>query len=463
MKSWNRLFIRQGFMVEEKEANKFFCWTETEKNIDFLLESLAKLSVEYSLEQGILTIMSPAVSEEEWLRAVSFKHRGGGEWAWFHPGEEEPKIKELDTYISGVVRHLNRLGLHTTYSCDGHERRNPSIEFAEWVDMERASKVLHAAGVSRLLVRNRNIKMLVGRNQLLSLAENLNKIEKAWLDEEVDFIKKQLFFHQLEQCLSINGKSGNEGKIREFVMQELNQYVDHMTVDHAGNVLAQKVCGTGHGPVILLNAHLDTVDTIEDDRNIMKEGTIWSSSKGILGADDRAGVAVLLEMARRLQECKFNGKIKFIFTVEEEVGLVGARSVNEYFLWDVNAAFVVDRRGTGDIVTSCGGYEAFCDERYGTFIEEAAEKQGLTGWRCTKGGSSDTRVWASHGIQSVNLSAGYQNEHTSSETLDVEACYQTVQLLIGVLHQARDLQRVIRQITIGRDLSGERAPRVMLR
>lgn len=446
MTNWNRLFIRQGFMVQEKEQNVFICCKETEKNMSFLLESLDKLSAEYRFEKEMLTMLSPAVPEADWLYCVDFKQRGGGEWAGFRQGKEEPKIKELDTYIAGVIRQLNRLGLHTAYCCDGHEQRNPAIGFAEWVNMEKASKALHAAGVSKFLVRNRNIKMAVPRQQLLDVAENLNNIEKEWLDEEAAFIKKQLFLHQLEQCLSINGESGNEEKIRAFVTQQLTPYIDNITADHAGNILAQKVCGTGQGPVVLLNAHLDTVDCIEGDRKIIKEGSVWSSSKGILGADDRAGVAVLLEVARRLQEFQFNGKVKFIFTVEEEIGLIGAKSVDDYFLWDVDAAFVVDRRGSGDIVTSCGGYESFCEESYGVFLEEAAKKQGLTGWKCTKGGSSDTRIWASHGIQSVNLSAGYQNEHTSAETLDTKACYETVQLLIGVLQHARDLHRLIRQI-----------------
>ena len=108
-------------------------------------------------------------------------------------------------------------------------------------------------------------------------------------------------------------------------------------------------------------------------------------------------------------------KIKFIFTVEEEVGLVGARNVDDTFLWGTDAVIVVDRRGTGDIVTSCEGDIPFCEEAYGKFIEQAAIEAGLSGWKCTQGGSSDTRTWAEHGIQSVNLSAGYHYEHSGAE------------------------------------------------
>ena len=59
------------------------------------------------------------------------------------------------------------------------------------------------------------------------------------------------------------------------------------------------------------------------------------------------------------------------------------------------------------------------------FFEKVAAEEGLSGWATTIGGSSDTRIWTGNGIQSVNLSAGYWNEHTDEETLDVAACYQT--------------------------------------
>jgi hypothetical protein len=99
-------------------------------------------------------------------------------------------------------------------------------------------------------------------------------------------------------------------------------------------LLAQKKYKTGNGPTILLNAHLDTAEELESGRKIVKHGPIWSSSSGILGADDRAGVAVLLEVAKWLETSDFNGTIKFAFTVEEECGLIGAKELEEYFLWD---------------------------------------------------------------------------------------------------------------------------------
>lgn len=163
--------------------------------------------------------------------------------------------------------------------------------------------------------------------------------------------------------------------------------MDFISVDRHGNLLAEKTYRSGNDLTILLNAHLDTVVEIKPDREIIKGNGIWTSSEGILGADDRAGVAVILYMVEHLMNSSFSGKVKYIFTVQEECGLNGARKLDDYFHWGTDAAFVVDRRGTGDIVTSYGGYMPFCDNKLGSFIEKVASEAGLEGWKCTSGGS----------------------------------------------------------------------------
>ena len=192
------------------------------------------------------------------------------------------------------------------------------------------------------------------------------------------------------------------------------------------------------GPTVLLNAHLDTVEQIEESRIIVKDGNIWTSSEGILGADDRAGVNVIMAILKTLQPNDFNGTLKIIFTVEEEIGLVGAKEVNESFLWNVDMAFVIDRRGTNDIVTHNYSQE-FCSAEFGRSLERIAHSNMQGKWRVVKGGSSDTTIWASQGIQSVNLSTGYLHEHTDFEQLDVEASYNTYVFVNEVLGNAQRL------------------------
>jgi tripeptide aminopeptidase len=450
MKTWNQLFVRHGWILKEKERNVFDCKFETKMNMDFLIKSLNKADIAYSFEKGILRLSTVSVDEQKWIEAVNFQYRGRGEGLWFRPGEEEPKVRELDLYIAGIVRQLNRLGFYTNGSCDGHDRRSAHVLIVKDKNIDQLVEMLLAIGMRRVYYReqgqNYHVSLPLQRDELLDLAEKLSHIHESWLEKGYDFIKEQLFYHLLEQCLSIHGVSGNEGSVRAFVKDKLTPFVDYISVDRNGNLLAEKTYKTGHGPTILLNAHLDTVFELEMNRMIVKEDGIWSSSAGILGADDRAGVAVLLHIAKQLMNSSFSGKVKFIFTVEEECGLVGACQVDEYFLWGTNAAIVVDRRGKGDIVVSCGGYIPFCDDAYGQFFEQVAKEAGLSNWKCTSGGSSDTRIWAGYGIQSVNLSAGYGKEHTDNEFLDVAACYEVTKLLKRVFENSRELSNIIRRI-----------------
>ncbi|WP_174732172.1 M20/M25/M40 family metallo-hydrolase [Mesobacillus harenae] len=451
MKNWNQLFIRHGWKLAEKKENFFDIKGETEENISFLLECLEKSRVQYKLNGGMLSLPALAISEEDWLEAVSFQYRGRGEGLWFRPGVEEPKLRELDVYISGIVRQLNRLGFYTAGSCDGHGNRTAHVMITLHRTMEELSELLHALGLKRVHVREQrnsfHLSLPLQQTELLDLAEKLSLIEESWIGQGYDFIKEKIFYVLLENLLAIPGVSGREERVREFVKERLAPFVDFITVDRAGNLLAEKTYRTGNGPVILLNAHLDTVFEIESGREILKDGRVWYSSKGILGADDRAGIAILLHIAEQLHlSSTFSGKVKFIFTVEEECGLVGASQVDEYFLWGTDAAIVVDRSGKGDIVTSCGGYIPFCDASYGTFFEEAAAEEELKGWAATIGGSSDTRIWAEHGIQSVNLSAGYGKEHTNQEFLDVSACYETAKLIEGVFKRSSELRTILREI-----------------
>ena len=452
MKNWNALFVRHGWLLIKEKENVFNCQYETEMNKQFLLQSLERANLSYDYDGQTLEMHSGPIQEEEWISVLDFQGRGHGGHLWFRPGQEEPKIQELDTYICGIVRHLNRLGFYTNGSCDGHGRQSGSVSIVKnEKDIEQLEQLFLALGMNRVNYRENPqsyvISFRLRRPELLHLAERLSMVEEEWLVKGHDYIKAQLFYVQLEELLSVPGESGNEGRIREVVKEKLTPFVDDITVDRYGNVLAEKTYRSGHGPTVLLSAHLDTVEEIAENRRIIKENGIWSSSEGILGADDRAGVAVLLNIAETLyQSPTFSGKIKFIFTVEEEVGLVGARNVDNYFLWGTDAAIVVDRRGTGDIVTSCGGSIPFCDEAYGTFMEQAAIEAGLSGWKCTQGGSSDTRIWAEHGIQSVNLSAGYNYEHSDAEFLDIQACYRTVQLIQSFLGKGRELRQVLNDI-----------------
>jgi tripeptide aminopeptidase len=94
-----------------------------------------------------------------------------------------------------------------------------------------------------------------------------------------------------------------------------------------GNVLSRlEPQGTdGAGVPLFLCAHLDTVPPEGPVEPAVEDGVVRNAAGTILGADNKAAVAVMLEAARRvLSEGRPHAGIELLFTPKEEVGLLGA-------------------------------------------------------------------------------------------------------------------------------------------
>ena len=365
--------------------------------------------------------------------------------------ENSVSLEMLDLYISGLVRQLNRLGCMTIMSCDGEGERRPNIQFATIPDVKKAILLLAEVGLKhRVNEIRKSITFLLDRNELLDYVSLLSELSESLKEVSHDDLERNFFENSVEELLQIPGVSGEESIIRNHVIKKLVPLTDEISVDDYGNILAEVTIGANRvGPAftILLNSHLDVVDEIETDREILKHGNVWTSSYGILGADDRAGIGIVLHTLKQLQTMQLQSpvKVKVAFTVEEEVGLCGAKAVSQEFLEGVQAAIVVDRRGNGDIVTGTRG-TAFCDELFGSMIALIGNLGEEKRWEPTMGGRSDTLIWAQQGIQSVNLSVGYQNEHTSREELNIDDAFATANLLKKVFLHLDFLKSALRGI-----------------
>jgi tripeptide aminopeptidase len=91
-----------------------------------------------------------------------------------------------------------------------------------------------------------------------------------------------------------------------------------------GNVYV-RLDPTTEGEPLLLCAHLDTVPPTAAIEPVVEDGVVRNAAGTILGADDKAAVAVMLEATRRvLAEGRPHAGIELLFTPKEEVGLIGA-------------------------------------------------------------------------------------------------------------------------------------------
>jgi tripeptide aminopeptidase len=77
---------------------------------------------------------------------------------------------------------------------------------------------------------------------------------------------------------------------------------------------------------VLLCAHLDTVPPLAPIEPVLVDGWWENANEGILGADNKAAIAVILALARRVRRDGAPVDVELLFTVGEETALAGARA-----------------------------------------------------------------------------------------------------------------------------------------
>ncbi len=128
----------------------------------------------------------------------------------------------------------------------------------------------------------------------------------------------------------IASPTGEEAEVAAEVRRELESFGLEVFEDDAavpagagaGNLLT-RVPGKGPGWVAFC-AHLDTVPHDEPIEVVLEDGIYRSGGETILGADNKAAVAVLVELAARHAGNPGETGIELLFTVAEEQGLRGA-------------------------------------------------------------------------------------------------------------------------------------------
>lgn len=113
-----------------------------------------------------------------------------------------------------------------------------------------------------------------------------------------------------------------------------------------GNLIARLQATAGQAkPAIFFSAHMDTVEPGRDVEPVLAEGIISSKGETVLGGDDKAGIAAILEALRVIgKEGIPHGEIEVVFTVCEEVGLLGAANL-DYGGLNSRMGFILDAAG----------------------------------------------------------------------------------------------------------------------
>jgi tripeptide aminopeptidase len=161
--------------------------------------------------------------------------------------------------------------------------------------------------------------------------------------------------NQFLEMVKIDSESGNEAKMMEYLLAEIPKIGGQAGLDDYGNLLAKfpaKGC-QGKEPV-LLSCHADTVKPGVGIEPVIEDGVIRSKGETILGADDKAGIAEVLE-AMRVAEVY--PPVEFAVSRQEEVGLLGVKNM-DFTQITAKLGFLMDNDTLDTIVVGGPSYFA---------------------------------------------------------------------------------------------------------
>lgn len=144
-----------------------------------------------------------------------------------------------------------------------------------------------------------------------------------------------------------------KGKFTSLGLKVVEDDTTAVTGHGAGNLICTLEGTKAGADPIYFTSHMDTVVPGKGIKPSIQDGYIVTDGTTILGADDKAGLAAMLEAVRVLKEQNIeHGTVQFIITVGEESGLNGAKALDPSLL-TAKFGYALDSDGkVGDIIVA---------------------------------------------------------------------------------------------------------------
>jgi hypothetical protein len=186
----------------------------------------------------------------------------------------------------------------------------------------------------------------------------------------------------------------------------------------------------GHGDDIMWTCHLDTVGIKPEPVTLVQRGhMLHSDGTTVLGADDKAGVAILCMMIRA------GVPGTYAFFVGEESGCIGSKDAADEYRMHHDRAFraciSLDRKGSSDVITHQLG-ERCCSDAWAKALADGINRYMVNGSfsPCSQGVFTDSASYMDCIDQCTNLSVGYHGQHGNTEHIDMQHAYELSLALI---------------------------------
>ena len=229
--------------------------------------------------------------------------------------------------------------------------------------------------------------------------------------------KKSILHKTLARALSVK-RPHNTPAVSDFTEWLFNalpaELKSFTSVDGAGNLhIDNRIAGSK----TLFIAHVDTVHREVGANKIRKTATHWYADGAPLGADDGAGVAMLMHLIHA------DVKGYYIFSQGEECGGIGAKHIATHhtdLLAQFDRAIAFDRRGIDSVISHQGmgrcASDVFCQalaNDLNAFDDTLMYSPDDTGVY------TDTAEFTDIIPECTNISVGYYSEHGDQENLDI--------------------------------------------
>lgn len=278
-------------------------------------------------------------------------------------------------------------------------------------------------------------------------------------ERPVATVNKDRLIQNFVSLAGIHGPSGEEKLVGDELQARLNKLNIPSERRDDGTIIATLPATKGYesSPTVMLSAHQDTVMPTKAENILIGERRIHTNEKSILGADDRAGLAEIMEGVESvLEQGLAHPEVKLVFTVDEERGLLGASRLKPEDISNrptlgfvVDALDVKDVHLTNDAVIvnpSSVKYNYSQDDPLVQVVYRSMTNAGLaprpipapilTG----AGSDANTRAFNGGKIRTIAVGAGERDMHTPLEYIKIKDLEQAARHVVGYITNTCDLE-----------------------
>ncbi|HHY40322.1 MAG TPA: M20/M25/M40 family metallo-hydrolase [Syntrophaceticus sp.] len=180
-------------------------------------------------------------------------------------------------------------------------------------------------------------------------------------------VNEERLFQEFIKLAEIPSPSLKERELADYLISRLQGFGFSVEEDGTaakiggttGNLLA-RLPGDERYPSLFFCCHMDTVVPADGVKVIFEDGVFRSKGDTVLGGDDKAGIAALLELLEMLREQdQPHGMLEILLTVGEERGLLGSRNF-DYRKLEADFGYILDSSGSpGAIITAAPAQNIF--------------------------------------------------------------------------------------------------------